>query len=480
METALQRHFTLASRWGCVLLLDEADVFLAERSPQDFTRNSLVAGKKDLLSFYLILFTGQPSREGQARLSKPHYLTNLGHTVFLRVLEYYTGILFLTTNRIGDFDEAFSSRIHISLYYPPLRLKSTKKIFRLNLRLIRERIERRGLEILIDRRGILDFAEEYWTEHKKMRWNGRQIRNACQTALALAEYDAQRGGVDRDRHLHGHDAVAEVQGNVDAQAKVRLGVSYFKIVSTAYLQFMSYLKSVYGKDPERRAKEMHLRAREFGPLAWSMANILDAAEEAEGEDKEGGNIDDEDDENDRDKTEQEDWDRDHREIQDNDEDDDNEEDEDNGDDQGKDQTATSSTTAATSFQQVPQPHGIANFPLFPPQQAGGFANPAQSQADQQQVYQQQRQAWEQQQRQLMINYAAMQNAFAGVPQSQFPNMMGMGMGMGMGMPGGGTSSSHAPSPSIPVSATGGAPSAVAGSSSKPASNGKRLNKKTKK
>ena len=49
IETSLERHFSLASRWGCVLLLDEADVFLAERSPQDFKRNSFVAGKKAVL-----------------------------------------------------------------------------------------------------------------------------------------------------------------------------------------------------------------------------------------------------------------------------------------------------------------------------------------------------------------------------------------------------------------------------------------------
>lgn len=27
----MERHFKLAHRWGCVLLLDEADVFLAKR-----------------------------------------------------------------------------------------------------------------------------------------------------------------------------------------------------------------------------------------------------------------------------------------------------------------------------------------------------------------------------------------------------------------------------------------------------------------
>lgn len=83
MEAELKEKFHLAELWDCVLLLDEADVFLAQRTRTDIKRNSLVS-------------------------------------VFLRVLEYFTGMLFLTTNRVGAFDEAFKSRIHISLYYPPL------------------------------------------------------------------------------------------------------------------------------------------------------------------------------------------------------------------------------------------------------------------------------------------------------------------------------------------------------------------------
>lgn len=31
VEINLEKHFNLAHKWGCVLLLDEADVFLAER-----------------------------------------------------------------------------------------------------------------------------------------------------------------------------------------------------------------------------------------------------------------------------------------------------------------------------------------------------------------------------------------------------------------------------------------------------------------
>lgn len=205
VETALEKHFSLASRWGCILLLDEADVFLAARTPQDFIRNGLVS-------------------------------------VFLRVLEYYAGILFLTTNRIGDFDEAFASRIHISLHYPELSLEPTLEIFKLNMRLIRER---RNIEI--DEESILAFADHYWRTNVKMRWNGRQIRNACQTALALAEFDAQGGNYERV---------------VDANAKVKLTVAHLEIVSKAYLDFIMYLKKIYGQTGERRAKAMGIRARE--------------------------------------------------------------------------------------------------------------------------------------------------------------------------------------------------------------------------
>lgn len=37
------KHFKLAHRWGCVLLLDEADVFLAKRNKSDVKRNGLVS-----------------------------------------------------------------------------------------------------------------------------------------------------------------------------------------------------------------------------------------------------------------------------------------------------------------------------------------------------------------------------------------------------------------------------------------------------
>ncbi|RBA09064.1 hypothetical protein FPRO05_07344 [Fusarium proliferatum] len=217
VETALQTNFALANRWGCILLLDEADVFLAERRRDDFTRNGLVA-------------------------------------VFLRVLEYYAGILFLTTNRIGDFDEAFASRIHMSLHYPPLELLSTSKIFELNLQMIKTRYQDAGRKIKIDKDEIVRYAVDYWQRNDKARLNGRQIRNACQTALALAEFDAQPEGSKYDLA-------------VTSDAKVHLSVNNIQTVSEAYLEFIEYLKAVHGTDAETHANEAGLRALETAYLA---------------------------------------------------------------------------------------------------------------------------------------------------------------------------------------------------------------------
>ncbi|KAF7556377.1 hypothetical protein G7Z17_g1416 [Cylindrodendrum hubeiense] len=208
VEQTLETNFALASKWGCILLLDEADVFLAERTKEDFQRNGLVAA-------------------------------------FLRVLEYYAGILFLTTNRVGDFDEAFTSRIHISLYYPELNPEKTVEVFKLNLEMIKERFARRNRRIKIEEMEIGGFATEHYTKHPLARWNGRQIRNACQTALALAEFEAQGSS---------HKTILK------PDAVVNLSVNHFNTVRNAYLEFTQYMHDIYGANTARRAKEANLRA----------------------------------------------------------------------------------------------------------------------------------------------------------------------------------------------------------------------------
>ncbi|KAL8300880.1 hypothetical protein RB597_009387 [Gaeumannomyces tritici] len=160
-------------------------------------------------------------------------------------MEYYAGILFLTTNRVGDFDEAFASRIHLSLYYPELDSDKTVKVFELNLHMIRERFAKKGRNIDIEERAIGAFAAKHFAKHEQARWNGRQIRNACQTALALAEFEAQGNS---------HEAILR------PDARVKLGVGQFKVVRDAYLKFSQYMNDLYGTNSARRAKEARLRA----------------------------------------------------------------------------------------------------------------------------------------------------------------------------------------------------------------------------
>ena len=72
VDKQLTAILDISHRWSAILLLDEADVFLQERDAKDVARNALVS-------------------------------------IFLRQLEYYQGIMILTTNRIGDCDPAFES-----------------------------------------------------------------------------------------------------------------------------------------------------------------------------------------------------------------------------------------------------------------------------------------------------------------------------------------------------------------------------------
>lgn len=163
--------------------------------------------------------------------------------VFLRVLEYYAGVLFLTTNRVGDFDEAFTSRIHVSLYYPALDSDKTSRVFQINIKMIEDRFRDRDRKVVID--DIESFARAHFADNPDARWNGRQIRNACQTALALAEFEAQGNS---------HETILK------PDAVVHLKVSHFQTVQKAYRDFARYMTGVYGSTAETRAQEGKVRA----------------------------------------------------------------------------------------------------------------------------------------------------------------------------------------------------------------------------
>lgn len=178
-------------------------------------------------------------------------------SVFLRILEFYTGVLFLTTNRTGVLDEAFMSRIHTQLYYPPLDEVQSSKIWETNLRKLSSR---KGATMQINIDEVLDYAHWHYRQNanKSTSWNGRQIRNACQTAAALAEHEALCKADD----YHYNAASTPIVGEAGAPA-ARLEVRHFEKVDTAVREFHEYMADVCGDDYATVAKMRGERADDF-------------------------------------------------------------------------------------------------------------------------------------------------------------------------------------------------------------------------
>ncbi|KAK3376255.1 hypothetical protein B0T24DRAFT_217163 [Lasiosphaeria ovina] len=238
VEFRLQYHTELAARWGCVLLLDEADVFLMKRSWRDMHRNALVS-------------------------------------VFLRHLEYYSGILFLTTNIVGVIDEAFKSRIHVALRYPTIDLPSTEKIWNSLLNRLAKDNETSAVKIQFDRSTLLKFARDHYRKHEASdtTWNGRQVRNAFQTAIALGEFERlsriKDEGLTPDEalRLHASAATAGGGGGHDKATKrlttIRLTRRNLEDIAKTARDFEDYIVSIRGPDREV-AQASQLRDDDYG------------------------------------------------------------------------------------------------------------------------------------------------------------------------------------------------------------------------
>ncbi|KAM0561595.1 hypothetical protein ACHAPJ_002763 [Fusarium lateritium] len=149
IEENLSRILEMVANWNAVLLLDECDVFLEARSAHDIERNRIVS-------------------------------------IFLRMLEYYEGILFLTTNRVKDMDQAFQSRIHMSLEYPPLDSTAREAVWKGFL----------SRAISLEAKVEGDAAHEITDEEVKalagLELNGRQIKNVLKTANLLACHKGEK------------------------------------------------------------------------------------------------------------------------------------------------------------------------------------------------------------------------------------------------------------------------------------------------
>ncbi|KFY51030.1 hypothetical protein V496_08991 [Pseudogymnoascus sp. VKM F-4515 (FW-2607)] len=135
VEDSLELVLELTSKWNAILLLDECDMFLEARTTADIRRNRLIS-------------------------------------IFLKKLEYYRGVMFLTSNRISDFDPAFESRIHLTVHYPALDTASRLHIWKTFVRMGNSdsRLSDKDLATLA-----------------KNEINGRQIKNIIKTGRLLSK-----------------------------------------------------------------------------------------------------------------------------------------------------------------------------------------------------------------------------------------------------------------------------------------------------
>ncbi|CAD7957564.1 unnamed protein product [Amoebophrya sp. A120] len=139
VEKTLSQVLQMCAEWNALVLIDEADIFIEARTSQELQRNAIVC-------------------------------------VMLRLLEYYSGGLFLTTNRVGNIDPAVSSRITVMLGYEALDFDGRAKVWR-NLLL---NSKSKHVQKILKTEDLLSQLANYVL-------NGRQIKNSILLARALAK-----------------------------------------------------------------------------------------------------------------------------------------------------------------------------------------------------------------------------------------------------------------------------------------------------
>ncbi|KAL2071329.1 hypothetical protein VTL71DRAFT_12564 [Oculimacula yallundae] len=148
VEKSLERALELCRMWNAMLLLDEADVFLGARTNESLARNELVS-------------------------------------IFLTKLEYYQGILFLTTNRISSIDHAFQSRVDLFLPYHDLSAEARATVWE-------NFIEKAGRQ-----KFDFDTKGECVAKLSELKLNGREIKNLIKSAQLLSTKSGAKVTMER-------------------------------------------------------------------------------------------------------------------------------------------------------------------------------------------------------------------------------------------------------------------------------------------
>lgn len=145
LSSRLRSIMNIAAEWDAIVLLDEADVFLQQRKPDNMVSNEHVA-------------------------------------TFLRELEYYRGTLFLTTNLLSNIDEAVESRVQVHIVYKRLDAMARAAIW----------------ENFLKRNDYYGSSVSAQDVEELSLWslNGRQIKNALHMATKYCSRNDESLGLE--------------------------------------------------------------------------------------------------------------------------------------------------------------------------------------------------------------------------------------------------------------------------------------------
>lgn len=163
LEKKLQPILNRAQRWGAILLIDEADVYVRERG-EDIQQNAIVG-------------------------------------VFLRLLERYRGVIFMTSN-LDSIDDAIYSRATAHVRYTLPGEHALKSIFSIQMRLagVTAALSRGDLDVLC-----------YKLSHRFKGCSGRTAKQLVR--LAAMQRQSTGGGVGGQQveWLDAFEAIARFQ-----------------------------------------------------------------------------------------------------------------------------------------------------------------------------------------------------------------------------------------------------------------------------
>lgn len=178
LEKSLEQILHFGRVWKCVILLEEAEIFLEKRTLGDSKRNALIS-------------------------------------VFTRKLESYNGVIILTSSNINSMDEVLRSRIQLSLHYGPLNLAQRSQIWETHL------AQLESLESLFNPSAInISELRANLSMIVKYKLNGFEIGHAVRTARQLALWKGVPMGLEEVQYAV---SVAGRFDDVDEEEKKNAG-----------------------------------------------------------------------------------------------------------------------------------------------------------------------------------------------------------------------------------------------------------------